>query len=202
MNHKVLNHKHPQWPVIGDAMPKRGNRFTRWLGRTLFRLSGWQLIGRGTNFPKMVLVGAPHTSNWDFVLTLMTMMALGVRFSWVVKHTFLRGPQGRLAAWLGGIGVDRANTKGFVDQMTAEFNRRDQLLLAIMPEGTRSDVKEWRTGFYFIAHQAQVPMYLVIFDYGRKELRIGPELWPTGDVATDLPVIQSYFADAKGKNPV
>lgn len=189
------------WPVIGDAVARRGNRFSKTLARTLLKIAGWRIIGPKVKTPKMMLIGAPHTSNFDFLLTIITMFALGVQLSWVAKHSAFKWPFNRLMTWLGGIGLDRANTEGFVGQAAAAFDSRSQLLLAIMPEGTRSKTKGWRTGFYYIAHQAQVPIFPIVFDYGRKQLRLGPEIETSGDLAADLPLIQSYFSDATGRVP-
>ena len=188
-------------PEVSDLLPRRGNKLSQSLARAILARFGWRIEGEIANLPKMVLIGAPHTSNWDLILTFGAMFALGVRFSWVAKHTIFRWPLGSLLRWLGGIGINRQSSKGFVDKMAEEIRARQTILLAIMPEGTRSKVREWRSGFYYIAHQAQVPIYLVIFDYGRKILRLGPAIYPTGDYATDLPHIQSFFADATGHNP-
>lgn len=188
-------------PVLGDAVPRRGNAFSQWLARAILARLGWRIEGEIINLPKMVLIGAPHTSNWDLILTIGVMFALGVRFSWVAKHTIFRWPLGVLLRWLGGIGINRRSTKGFVEKMVGEIQARDKILLAIMPEGTRSKVGEWRSGFYYIAHQAQVPINLVVFDYGRKILTLGPVIYPTGDFAADLPRIKAGFAHATGYNP-
>ena len=201
MTQPPLPDSHRSDPLaVGDALPRRGNKFSQGLARAILARLGWRIEGKIVNVPKMVLVGAPHTSNWDLFLTFGAMFALGVRFSWVAKHTIFFWPLGVLLHWLGGIGINRQSSKGFVDKMVEEIHSRQKILLAIMPEGTRSKVREWRSGFYYIAHKAQVPIYLVIFDYGRKVLRLGPAIDTTGDYATDLPHIQSFFADATGHN--
>jgi 1-acyl-sn-glycerol-3-phosphate acyltransferase len=187
-------------PKIGDALPKRGNRLTQALAFGLMATFGWRLEGEVPDLSKMVLIGAPHTSAWDLLLTLATMFGLGVRFSWVAKKSLFKKPIGSLLRWLGGIPVDRQNSQGFVDQMAQEFERRQKLLLALMPEGTRSRGKEWKTGFYFLAFRAQVPILLITFDYGQKTMRIGPAVSPSGDIAVDLPYIQSFFANISGKH--
>ena len=207
--HSTLNMTQPhpsnsplnQQPTLGEALPRRGNRYSQQLAQAILARLGWRIEGEIANLPKMVLIGAPHTSNWDLILTIGAMFALGVRFSWVAKHTIFRWPLGPLLRWLGGIGINRQSSKGFVEKMVAEIQSREQILLALMPEGTRSKVKEWRSGFYHIANQAKVPICLVIFDYGRKILRLGPTISTTGDYATDLPHIQSFYADATGYNP-
>ncbi|MCB8946073.1 MAG: lysophospholipid acyltransferase family protein [Ardenticatenaceae bacterium] len=189
------------FPTVGEALPRRGTPFTQKAARTILTRLGWRLEGDIVNLPKMVLIGAPHTSNWDLILTIGAIFALGLHVSWVAKHTIFRWPLGVLLRWLGGIGINRKSTKGFVEKMAMEIQARDKILLAIMPEGTRSKVREWRSGFYYIAHQAQVPIYPVIFDYGRKILGFGPAIYTTGDFEADLPRIKSYFAHAIGYNP-
>ena len=190
------------WPFVADALPKRGNQFTRSVSRALLRLLGWRIAGEIPNSPKMILIGAPHTSNWDFLLTIATMFALGVRFSWVAKDVLFRWPIARIMVWLGGVRLDRATSEGFVDQMSDEFNKREHFLLALMPEGTRSTSKAWRTGFYYIALRAKVPILCVIFDYGRKRLGLEPALEVSGELSADLKQIQSVYAGAKGKRSV
>lgn len=186
-------------PDVGASVPRRGNRFSRWIFTTIMRLLGWSIPGELPDLPKLVFVGAPHTSNQDFFMTMLTAFALGVRFRFVMKHTSFAGPVGTILRWLGGIALDRDKTRDFVRQMVDEFNSRDDLLLAIMPEGTRSLVEGRRSGFYYIALGADVPLVMVVFDYGNREMRIGPTFWPTGDYASDLLVLQSFFAGVNGK---
>ncbi|MFN2223702.1 MAG: lysophospholipid acyltransferase family protein [Candidatus Promineifilaceae bacterium] len=185
-------------------MPRRGNRLSQQIARFLMSLFGWRIEIDGVpNLPKFILVGAPHTSNWDFVLTLTTFFALSVRISWMAKHTFFRWPFMGLLAWLGGVPVNRANqANGIVSQTVEAFNSREKFLIAVMPEGTRSKVRRWKTGFYHIAQGANVPIVLVRFDYGRKVMGIGPAFEPSGDMAADMARIQSIFAVIRGKNPL
>jgi 1-acyl-sn-glycerol-3-phosphate acyltransferase len=163
---------------------------------------GWRIEIDGVpNLSKFILVGAPHTSNWDFVLTLITFYALSVRISWMAKHTFFRWPFKGLLAWLGGVPIDRTNQdNGIVNQTIRTFNSRAEFVIAIMPEGTRSKVRRWKTGFYHIAQGAEVPIVLVRFDYGRKVMGIGPTITPSGEMAADMARIQSIFSGIKGKN--
>ena len=186
---------------IGDAIPRRGNKISQAIAQKTMSLFGWRIRGDVPNLPKLVLVGAPHTSNWDFILTISTMFALGIQFNWLAKDSLFKGPFSGIFRYLGGIGVDRSKSNNLVDSVVNEFKKRESILLAIMPEGTRSKVRRWRTGFYYMAEQAKVPLLLITFDYGRKIMRIGPTITPSGDIETDLPQIQSYFEDIKGKNP-
>ena len=189
--------------IIGDALPRRGNRLSRLIARSLMSLFGWRIEADIPNLSKAVLVGAPHTSNWDFVLTLVTQFALSIKISWMAKHTFFRWPYVGILEWLGGVPIDRTNeSAGIVNQIIEEINSRDKFVIAIMPEGTRSKTGRWKTGFYHIAQGANVPIVMVRFDYGRKVMGIGPTIEPSGDMTADIAQIQSIFAGIKGKNPL
>lgn len=187
--------------TIGDALPKRGNRLSQWLAQSLMSLFGWRIEADIPNRPKIVLVGAPHTSNWDFVLTMGTLFALNVKIFWMGKKSLFKWPFGGIMEWLGGVPVDRAQKgRGVVEQTIEAFNSHDKFVIAIMPEASRSQVREWKTGFYHIAQGADVPIVLVRFDYGRKVMGVGPTIEPSGDVAADIAEIQSYYAGIEGKN--
>ena len=193
-------------PRLGTNVPQRGNRLSRAFWKFILRLFGWRAVGEAPDLPKFVFVGAPHTSNLDFFMTAMTMAALGVRGHFVMKHQPFVGPVGWLLRFLGGIPLDRDRTRDFVSQMVDEFNSRDQFLLAIMPEGTRgkdkdSATKGWRSGFYYIAKGAGVPLVMVLFDYANKRMRVGPTVWPSDSYEADLPRIQALFAGIEGRNP-
>lgn len=188
-------------PWIGESVPRRGNWFTRQAARSIMRLFGWQIVGEVPNSRKILMIGGPHTSAWDYIMTLLTAIALGGNLHYLAKQSFFANSLGGLIRWMGGIAVDRQNSHGFVGQIVEEFERRDEFMLAIMPEGSRSRVKEWRSGFYYIALGANLPITLVIFDFGNKVMRLGPTLTPSGDYKADLPKIHSYFAGIRGKNP-
>jgi 1-acyl-sn-glycerol-3-phosphate acyltransferase len=187
-------------PEVGSEVPRRGNALSRAFGRLIARLFGWQVLGEVPNTSKLVFVGAPHTSNLDFFMTALTMLVLGVDLNFVMKHTPFKGPVGWFLRWFGGIPLDRDRSRDFVSQMVDTFEERQSLLLAIMPEGTRSVVEGWKSGFYYIALGAGVPLVMVIFDYENRQMRIGPTFIPSGDYDTDLPLIQSYFVGVKGRN--
>ncbi len=186
---------------IGDNVPRRGNRFSQFIAQSLMSLFGWKIEANVPNLSKFVLVGAPHTSNWDFVLTMATLFALRVKIFWMGKSTLFQRPFGGIMKWLGGVPVERGEKKeGIVAQTVAAFKRYEQFVIAIMPEGTRSKVGEWKTGFYHIAQGADVPIVPVRFDYGRKVMGIGPPLDMTGDVTADMALIREAFAGVKGKH--
>jgi len=188
-------------PELGDALPRRGNRFSQKIARSFMSLFGWHIEADIPNLPKLVLVGAPHTSNWDFILTMATQFALSVQISWMAKRSLFHWPFKGIMEWLGGVPIDRAaQGAGIVDQTVEVFNNRDKFVIAIMPEATRSKAREWKTGFYHIAEGANVPVVMVRFDYGRKVMGIGPTLEPSGDITADMDEIQSLFSGIAGKN--
>jgi len=164
---------------------------------------GWHIEADIPDLPKFVLVGAPHTSNWDFVLTMTTLFALSVKISWMGKQSLFRWPFKSLMEWLGGVPIERSiQSDGIVNQTIEAFNSRDKFVIAIMPEGTRDMAHRWKTGFYHIAQGAKVPIVLVRFDYGRKVMGVGPTIEPSADITADMAQIQSQFSGIEGKNPL
>ena len=187
--------------VLGEKLPRRGNRLIWGIGRFLFKLIGWKMEGEVPNVSKVVIIAAPHTSNWDFVIGMIVIFALGLRLHWLGKHTLFDGPLAPLMRWLGGLPVNRTTPQGAVKQVAAEFKRHQQFILAIAPEGTRKKVAQWKTGFYYIAAQVQVPILPVTINYQRRAIQICPVMIPSGDIDTDLPLLQSYFSSDMGKRP-
>lgn len=174
-------------------IPRWGNSFTRWLGTTVLRLLGWRLNVVLPNHPKMVLIYAPHTSNWDFVFGLAAILALQVRVHWFGKHTIFRPPFRNLLIKLGGIPIDRNAAGGVVQQTTQQFEQKSQLLIGLAPEGTRSLAPKWKSGFYQIANAAQVPILISYLDYKKKVVSLGPLIQPSGNYAADLEIIQNFY---------
>ena len=188
--------------VLGPSVPRAGNAITRVLARGLLDLGGWRIEGDVPDEPKLLLVGAPHTTNLDFVLTKLTGGALGVRLSWVGKQALFPGPLATIGRSLGGIPVDRASSEGFVDAMVAEFRRRERFYLALMPAGSRATPDRWRSGFYYIAREADVPILLVAFDWGRRTMRLGPMLRARHDASyeDELARIRAGFDGVWGRS--
>jgi 1-acyl-sn-glycerol-3-phosphate acyltransferase len=174
---------------------------TQFVAQAILRLLGWKVEARLPQARKFVLVGAPHTSNWDFILMLLIMNALGLQLNWVGKDSLFNGSFGNLMQRLGGIPVDRSARNGFVDQMVAEFNRREAMILVIAPEGTRGKSEYWKTGFYYIAQGAKVPIALGYVDYAQKIGGIGASLQPSGDIQADMLPIARFYAGVTGKHP-
>lgn len=171
------------------------------VAQAILRLIGWKVEARLPKERKFVLVGAPHTSNWDFIMMLLIMNALGLQLNWVGKDSLFNGSFGSVMRRLGGIPVDRSARNGFVDQMVAEFERREVMILVIAPEGTRGKSEYWKTGFYYIAQGARVPIALGYVDYAQKTGGIGASLQPSGDIQADMLPIARFYAGITGKHP-
>ena len=171
------------------------------IATTILKMIGWRVSFTLPPRDKYVLVGAPHTSNWDFPLGLLAMWASGLRVSWVGKHTLFKGPLGPVMRALGGIPVDRRGSIGFTKKVIETFANRDQFVLAISPEGTRSLTKHWKGGFYHIALAAGVPIALGYIDYPRRQLGIERMFAPSGDIETDFKILEEYYQDKIGKRP-
>lgn len=187
---------------VGPRVPRRGNAFSRWLGRTVLRLMGWRLEGAIPDLPKMVMIGAPHTSNMDGVIALATLTALGLRAGTMIKDSAFKGFMGPLLRWFGAIPIDRKSPKGVVEQSVDTFNKAPALLLLIAPEGTRGGAAEWKRGFHHIARGAGAPILPAAVDYVRKRVLFGPPVTPGADYAGDLCIlIDFYRANGSPRHP-
>jgi len=174
----------------------------RWLSLFILKISGWRIEGCLPEIPKIVLIAAPHTSNWDFPITLFIAFAVKAKIYWMGKDALFRFPFGTLFKWLGGIPVDRSRSNNIVDQMIRRFSDNDRLIVTIPPSGTRKKVMKWKTGFYYIARGADVPIVLAYLDYRRKEGGFGPVFIPTGDIESDMKEIRAFYSGIHGKNTV
>lgn len=173
----------------------------RWFWQRVLRLGRWRTVGEVPPLPKLVIIGAQHTSNWDFPVGMLAARALGVKIRFLGKHTLFRRPFGWFFRMLGGIPVDRSRPGGIIAQMVEAFASADRLVLALAPEGTRSQRPYWKSGFYEIAHAAQVPILLVALDGDRREIRVGPTMEATGDVSADMDRIRAFYASVRGIKP-
>jgi 1-acyl-sn-glycerol-3-phosphate acyltransferase len=178
------------------------NTLLRAASLAFLRLNGWQVEGRlPETARKAVLIAAPHTSNWDLPYTLMLGFALDLNLYWMGKASLFRFPFGPVMRWLGGIAVDRGRRNDLVAASAQAIADADgPLQLVVPPEGTRGKTRHWKTGFYFIALQAQVPIVMAFVDYQRKVGGLGPEFKPSGDVDADMVEIKRFYAGVKGRN--
>jgi len=166
------------------------------------KLTGWKIEGSlPPEANKSVLIAAPHTSNWDLPYTLMVAFALDLQVRWMGKQSIFNWPFGRLMRWLGGIAVDRSQSNNLVAASADSIrNASGPLQLVVPPEGTRSKTRYWKTGFYYIALGANVPIVMAYMDYSRKVSGLGPIFLPTGDIEKDMISIKAFYAPFKGKN--
>lgn len=172
----------------------------RWLSAAYLALGGWKVRGDWPGLDKAVLVAAPHTSNWDGVNMLATAGFYRVKLRWMGKKSLTQGPLGWFIKAMGCVPIDRSSSNDVVKQMSDAFAAEPRMILAIPPEGTRSAVKEWKSGFYHIAVGAGVPIILSVLDYGTKTARLAAVITPSGDYETDLATIRAHYRDAKGKH--
>jgi len=173
----------------------------RGLAFSFLKVFGWRLEGRLPDVDKLVVIAAPHTSNWDLPVLLSLAFALGVKACWLGKHTLFRRPFGFLFRWMGGIPVYRSASQNTVAQSVEMFRNSEKLILTIPPEGTRSKVSHWKTRFYYIALGAEIPIAMAFIDYKRKASGVGPTLYPTGNIEADMEVIRNFYANVTAKYP-
>lgn len=184
---------------LASVIPKSGLAYG--IARFILRLIGWRTHAIPPPTSSYVLIGAPHTSNWDFFLALLLMAAEKVPIRIMGKASLFRGPTGVMMRSLGAIPVSRDQKTNLVDQVAAKFDEYEELVIGIAPEGTRAKSSRWRTGFYYIALKADVPIVMAYLDYGNKVCGLGPSLKPTGDIQADFEIIRDFYAGIVGKYP-
>lgn len=172
----------------------------RLLAIAILKISGWHTRGEELERQRFVLIGAPHTSNWDFPLMLLVVLKLRLRVYWMGKHTLFPWGLGWLMKWLGGIPINRSASHNVVNQTVRQYREHDELVVLIPPEGTRSKVDSWKTGFYHIANNAKVPILLGYIDADKKEAGIADFFEPSGDLENDMQEIRAFYANKKGLN--
>lgn len=190
-----------EWPEVPPEVPRHGKYIIRTLGRIVMSAMGWGIDGPIPAVSKGVLIVAPHTSNWDFVIGIAGRFSLNLDASWLGKHTIFRWPYTGFFRWLGGYPVNRSTREGIVELTTDLFRQREKLILALSPEGTRKKVEKWKTGFYYIALQANVPIVPLALDYKKKRIVFGSALQPSGNLDKDMESIREFYEGASPKYP-
>lgn len=173
-------------------------RLLRGPARVILKLMGWKLIDLPQRPAKAVVIAYPHTSNWDFPVTLLALAALPFSAQWVGKDTMFRGIWGPILRALGGVEVNRRERTGFVERVADEFRRRERFHLIIATEGTRSKQVGWKSGFYRIALAAQVPVIMSVVDYGKREVGLLASIELTGDQGADMARIAACYEGRTG----
>lgn len=184
--------------------PPEGHILLKTLALWFLTLAGWKAKGDIDIHllpKKFVAILAPHTSNWDLIFIMGVIFALGLKFNWFGKREAFRWPLGGLFKRLGGIPIERSTSQNMVQQTVELIKSREQVIVGIAPEGTRSNAKYWKTGFYHIANQAAVPIVLAFLDYKHKVGGLGPVMETTGDIEEDLKEIRGYYRGVTAKYP-
>lgn len=187
-------------PLPPNAPRTRSGRITRALGRAILRLGGWRMVGAFPDIPKLVLIGAPHSSNWDGVWGFAAKLALGLDLKVLGKHQLFWWPLGVLMRGLGVIAVDRTAAHGVVEQAAALLRTNDKFWFGLAPEGTRKPVERWKTGFWKIARAAEVPILPAYFHYPDKIIGVGPLFATSDDMQADLERIRTWYRPWQGKH--
>lgn len=189
-------------PHMSEHSPRMGNAVSRWIGSMGLKLTGWKLVGRMPDVPKFVIIGVPHTSNWDAIVASLAMLASGFKYTFLIKKEWFFWPMGPLFRSLGGYPVDRGKGNNVVDQVVELFNNEEKLCIGFPPEGTRSKVAKYKSGYLRAAYAAKVPVFICAFDGPQKRVVLD-RLFPlTGDIKKDNAAIKKYVDDTWiGINP-
>ena len=185
-------------PTLPPSLPRRGNGFSRLLGRSVLAAARWDIEGEIPNRAKLIAIVVPHTSNWDFVLGIAAVFALGLSVRFLGKHTLFYPPLGWLMRWLGGTPVIREAPQGAVAQAVSVIESEPAVVLGIAPAGTRTPDTPWRSGFYHIAHAAKVPILPVAFDGARRAIRLFAPFETSGDYEADLARLMALYEGIRG----
>lgn len=187
---------------IGHLVPKRGNKVAPIIAATFLKLAGWRTVGEIPNIPQAVVLALPHTSNVDGVYAIPSLFALDLQISIMGKHTLFKVPVlAQLLSWMGVIPIDRGNKGSVLQSSIDKFKTGQPLFLGLSPEGTRNYTETWKTGFYYLALGAGVPILPVAMDYKTKEIRFLAVLYPTGDINADLPKIYAQYQGVIPRHP-
>jgi len=176
--------------------PASGGGLCRWI----LARSGWRMAGQFPDVAKLVVIAAPHSSNWDVIWGLLFKFGLRVDVRFVAKREAFFWPLGSLMRWFGGLPIDRKAAQGVVGEMRRLFDERERCWLAIAPEGTRKPVQEWKSGFWRIARAARVPILPIYFHYPEKTIGLGPLFTPGDDMKADIARLREFYRPFRGKN--
>jgi 1-acyl-sn-glycerol-3-phosphate acyltransferase len=180
--------------------PRRCNPLAQLLGGLVLSVFGWQKAGQVPSARNMVIIAAPHTSNWDFIFLLAAAYSFGISVNWLGKDSLFRSPLGPILRFLGGVPVDRSKRNNLVQSLSAQIEHGSGLALVIPPSGTRRKTEHWKSGFYRIAEAAQIPLVCGYLDYEKKEAGLGLAFLPS-DLSRDMNRIREFYEPIVGKYP-
>lgn len=170
-------------------------------GRFVLWISGWRIEGAVPDASKFILIGAPHTSNWDLILLLAAAFKFRLSVNWLGKDSLFRTPLGPILRYFGGIPVDRSKSNNMVASLVEDIGQRTACAIVIPPEGTRSRREFWKSGFYWVADGARIPIVFGFLDYRRKVAGLGPSMLPSGDVPADMDRLRAFYGDIEARYP-
>lgn len=174
-------------------------RIAPFLAKMSLKIIGWKVEYVLPESKKYILIAAPHTSNWDLVIMLLVSIVCGIKLNWVAKDTLFKGLFGTYLRWLGGIPVNRRSNNNFTQQVIEIFNESEERIIVIAPEATRGKVEKWKSGFYYIAKGANIPIALGFLDYSKKIGGIGPSFYPDSSIEDSTRIIREFYKDIRGK---
>jgi 1-acyl-sn-glycerol-3-phosphate acyltransferase len=180
--------------------PRRCNALAQLLGRLVLSVFGWRKAGQVPSARNMVIIAAPHTTNWDFIFLLAAAYSFGISVNWLGKDSLFRSPLGPILRFLGGVPVDRSKRNNLVQSLSAQIEHGSGITLVIPPSGTRRKTEHWKSGFYRIAEAAQIPLVCGYLDYQKKEAGLGPAFLPS-DLSRDMNRIREFYEPIVGKYP-
>jgi len=180
--------------------PRRCNPLAQLLGGLVLSVFGWQKAGQVPRAKNIVIIAAPHTTNWDFIFLLAAAYSFGISVNWLGKDSLFRSPLGPILRYLGGVPVDRSKRNNLVQSLSAQIEHGSGIALVIPPSGTRLKTEYWKSGFYRIAEAAQIPLVCGYLDYQKKEAGLGPAFLPS-DLSRDMNRIREFYEPIVGKYP-
>jgi len=187
--------------IVSPSTPRMGNALTRWIGEVILKIIGWKVKGKLPDEKKLIVLGVPHTSNWDLILAMSSMLSVGLKFSWMMKKEAFFWPMGPFWRSLGGIPIDRSRKTNKAEQISEWFSSNENVWLGITPEGTRSKVESFRKGYLKIAYAANVPVFIIGLHAPTKEITLDKVFELTGDIDADNEAIMNYvFSTYRGVN--
>ena len=197
MSKKIIRISESQIP---ERLRGKRSILLRKIARFGINISGWTIKGMVPDEERIVIIAAPHTSNWDFVLAMLAIFGLNIKLRWLGKHSIFKPGFKIFFKWLGGIPVYRDNPSNLIDNVVKIVKREKSIVIAMTPEGTRKKVKRWKTGFLRIAKQTHSKILLISIDAPTKSIEIGKIFNPTGNSEDDLAFIQKYYSSFRGIN--
>jgi 1-acyl-sn-glycerol-3-phosphate acyltransferase len=192
----------PKSYTVDPARTPETPLLLHWFARFYLWLTGWRVVGHLPADRKMIVTAGPHTANQDGWMMVLTSWVIRADLKWMVKAELTRGFIGWFIRAAGGVGIDRKSSRNTVEQVVQQFEERDSLLLAVAPEGTRRHLDHWKTGFYWMAVGANVPIYMGRLDYENKIINLAhPPVHPTGDIDTEMQIIFDAYSEVTAKHP-